>query len=181
MEIWQVARQQCFQATPAILQSTCLEYFKIQPHSFESSRDMRDVKIRRLSYNLVNIGPVSMPHIWNGVSKKYFGNSSVAKRTTVPAIMGRPLRLWVAFGDRATVFRQHCYIASLGHNELTHCWIVMRWDEMRFIFSHLYDTWHHKALSTLAMIMTYSLFSLFTIQHQKCIDFAFEFFTRPIS
>ena len=102
-----VTRQQGCQATPAIFQSTCLECFKTQPHKLESSRDIRDLKIRRLSYNLVNIGPVSMSLMWKGVSETYFGNSSVAKRTTLPATMGRPLGLWVAFGDRATVFGQH--------------------------------------------------------------------------
>ena len=98
-EIWQVARQQGCRATPVIFQSTCLVYFKIQPQSFESSRDLRDLKIRLLSYNLVNLGRVSMSHMWNGVSKKYFGNSSVAKRTTLPVTMDRLLHLWVAFGD----------------------------------------------------------------------------------
>ena len=86
--------------------SPWLEYFKTQPHSFESSSHMRDHEIRCLKknlYNLVNRGPVSMSQTFNCICKKYFGNTLVAKRTTLRAIMGRPLRLWVAFGDRATI------------------------------------------------------------------------------
>ena len=48
-----------------------------------------------------------MSQMWNGVGENYFGNLSVAKRTALRATMGRPLRLWVAFGDRATIFGQH--------------------------------------------------------------------------
>ena len=39
-----------------------------------------------------------MSQMWN--SERYFRNSLVAKRATQGVIMGRPLRLWVAFGDR---------------------------------------------------------------------------------
>ena len=63
------------------------------------------LKIRHLT--AVNRGAVSMSQMWN--SERYFGNSLVAKRATQCVIMGRPLRLWVAFGDRTTVFGQHCY------------------------------------------------------------------------
>ena len=49
-------------------------------------------------------GPASMSQMWS--REKYFRNSLVAKGATLRTIMGRPLRLWVAFGDRATVFGQ---------------------------------------------------------------------------
>ena len=49
-----------------------------------------------------------MSQMWNGVGENNFGNSLVAKRTTLRASMGRPLRLWVGFGDRVTIFAQHC-------------------------------------------------------------------------
>ena len=58
-------------------------------------------------YNLKNRVPVSMSQMWNGLGGNYLGNSLVAKRTTLHATMGRPLRLWVAFGDQATIFGQH--------------------------------------------------------------------------
>ena len=35
-------------------------------------------------------------------------NSLVAKRTIHGRTLGRPLDSWVAFGDWATVFQQHC-------------------------------------------------------------------------
>ena len=35
-------------------------------------------------------------------------NSLVAKRTIHGRTLGRPLDSWVAIGDRATVFQQHC-------------------------------------------------------------------------
>ena len=38
---------------------------------------------------------------------KSVGNALVAKRTTQGASMGCPFHLWVAIGDRATVFGQH--------------------------------------------------------------------------
>ena len=58
-----MARQQGCQATPVIFQSTCLEYFKTQPHNLESSRDMRDLKIKRLSYNFHICEKPSAKHI----------------------------------------------------------------------------------------------------------------------
>ena len=35
-------------------------------------------------------------------------NSLVAKRTIDGGTLGRPVDSWVAFGDRATMFQQHC-------------------------------------------------------------------------
>ena len=35
-------------------------------------------------------------------------NSLVTKRTIGGATLGRPVDSWVAFGDRATIFQQHC-------------------------------------------------------------------------
>ena len=55
----------------------------------------------------MNRGPVSVSKMWNDVGEKYLGNSLVATQTTLLATMGRPLSLWVAFGDRVTIFRQH--------------------------------------------------------------------------
>ena len=40
--------------------------------------------------------------------KKSVGNSLVTKRTTQGTSMGCPFHLWVTFGDRVTVFGQHC-------------------------------------------------------------------------
>ena len=106
LEIWPVAPQHVCQAAPVIFQSTCLEYLNTQSHSFESSRDMRDLKIRRPSHNLVILGTVSMSHIWNGISEKYFENS--CRKTDYPTCnKGSPIafigpiwrsgdRLWTA-------------------------------------------------------------------------------------
>ena len=54
-------------------------------------------------------------HLGNPMSSfipKYFlqnlKNSLVAKRTIDGGTLGRPVDSWVAFGDRATIFQQHC-------------------------------------------------------------------------
>ena len=41
-------------------------------------------------------------------------NSLVAKRTIHGRTLGRPLDSWVAFGDRATVFQQHCFTQDIA-------------------------------------------------------------------
>ena len=45
---------------------------------------------------------------------KYFvqnpKNSLVAKRTINGGTLGRMVDSWVAFGDRATIFQQHCVL-----------------------------------------------------------------------
>ena len=45
---WLGGPQGC-RATPVIFQNTCLEYFTTQPHSFESSRDLREMSQLKLS------------------------------------------------------------------------------------------------------------------------------------
>ena len=58
-----------------------------------------------------------MSHMWNGVSEKYFGNSSVAKQTILPATMGGPLHLWVEFGDPPG--GQRSWDSTEYHNQAT--------------------------------------------------------------
>ena len=60
-------------------------------------------------------GHLTSVHLWNCLSTfitKHFlqnlKNSLVAKRTIHGRTLGRQVDWWVAFGDRATVFQQHC-------------------------------------------------------------------------
>ena len=50
---------------------------------------------------------------------KYFlqnlKNVLVAKRTIDGGTLGRPVDSWVAFGNRATIFQQHCQCISLDY------------------------------------------------------------------
>ena len=48
-------------------------------------------------------------HTWLSICEKSVGNSVITKRTTVCASMSRQFNLCVTFGDRVTVFVQHCY------------------------------------------------------------------------
>ena len=67
----------------------------------------------RRSWHLISV------HLWNRLSTfitKHFlqnlKNPLVAKRTIYGRTLGRPVDWWVAFGDRATVFQQHCLLMS---------------------------------------------------------------------
>ena len=60
-------------------------------------------------------------HLWNRLSTfipKHFlqnlKNPLVAKQTIYGRTLGRPVDSWVAFGDRATVFQQHCADINRG-------------------------------------------------------------------
>ena len=69
-------------------------------------------------------------HLWGCLSTflpKYFlqniKNSWVAKRTIHGKTLGRPLDSWVAIGNRATVFQQHCYMSSWPF--IWHCTFIL--------------------------------------------------------
>ena len=55
----------------------------------------------KTAYSLVNR---VLFNVIDAKRRKTFGNSLVAKQTTLGAIMGCPLCLWVAFGNQGTVF-----------------------------------------------------------------------------
>ena len=125
LEIWQETWQQCCQAMPVIFQSACLEYFKTQPHSFESSRDMRDLKIRRLSYNLVNRGPVSMSHVKQHQRKIFW--KFISRETDYPTCnCGLPVmfmgHIWRPSSGSIDAFLIFCVILLLFL--LTFFWLV---------------------------------------------------------
>ena len=47
-------------------------------------------------------------HTWLLICEKSVGNSVITKQTIQCASKGRQFNLWVKFGDRVTVFTQHC-------------------------------------------------------------------------
>ena len=60
--------------------------------------------------------PFISGHLWNPLSTfipKHFlqnlKNALVAKRTIYGRTLGHPVDWWIKFGDRATIFQQHCF------------------------------------------------------------------------
>ena len=85
----------------------------------KSVRNMKSIKMvkRRQSESTFYIGTSTKGHmlsviVMSGFILKYFlqnlKNSLVAKWTIGDVTLGRPVDSWVAFGDRATIFQQHC-------------------------------------------------------------------------
>ena len=72
---------------------------------------------------------------------KYFlqniNNSLVANRTIHGRTFSRPLDSWVAFGDRATVFQQHC--VSWRHHATSHRWAPSLMIDSLHLCFHYHD------------------------------------------
>ena len=80
---------------------------------------------------------------------KYFlqnlKNSLVAKRTIGGGTLGRPVDSWVSFGNRGTIFQQHCSIKhAIAYNTMPcrflHSGLAKFWTSAQNILFNGYDS-----------------------------------------